>query len=879
MPRNGRRLIEDYLPIEDVSREASREKSIRKGHISTLHLWWARRPLVACRAAVFAALVPADFWLEVSTDASPDQEADTPLDQRTVRKFNRAAAGQFIKELCLYPGNPKAINQACEYILEAHAAKLTRELGTPVSVADIREGRHPRPRVLDIFAGGGSIPLEALRLGCETHALELNPVAYLIELCTLVYPQTYGRPDPSAKGSAKGGTWAGLAAEVKHWGEVVLKRAKAELADLYPPIPDPHSLPQPMIGQASLPGMGPEGVLTLPGAYLTAVAYLWTRTVRCKNPSCWATVPLVRQTWLCKKKPKKEGKGQDRYIALRIVALRGEKRVRFELAEAASETGLGFDPAAFSKGGNATCPFCAAVADAKYVQAAGKTGAMGLQLMAVVCARPGAKGKVYLAASDTDEGRLPDEKHIQERLARLCADAEIAVPNEPINPLRPSPNARGLSGLTRYGIDNFGLLFTPRQQLLLLTLCNAVKNLARTDERGRVVASYLALLVGRIANQNCAFTVYHTGGEKIEGPMGDKKVPMVWDFPETNPFSGLTGGCDNALGWIVDVCHVLESMDRPACVQRGNATVYNDQIGYFDAVVTDPPYYDNVPYADLSDFFYVWMKRSIGHLYPEHFASELTPKKPEVTALSSCHNGDATLAKADYEAKLQAALLRANEALKPAGEIVIVYAHKTTEGWSTLVDAVRGARFVLTEAWPLKTEMTGGKVKIDKAMLASSIFLVGRKRNGAGAASYEEEARPELEQIVRERVETLWKMRIMGADLIIAAVGAGLRAFTQHARRVRQRRRSSLHGLLEGSRRLGSRSFAGKDSRRHRHAHRRRGQRQPVLCPLALHLQDGRTRRRRGHRFHLRPRRGTRQRPFLRRQGACAEEEGQVSST
>ncbi|HXG17911.1 MAG TPA: DUF1156 domain-containing protein [Methylomirabilota bacterium] len=230
MSNDDRRFIEDYLPIQAISAEASREKSVRKGHISTLHLWWARRPLVACHAAVYGALVPANRFQPVN--GSEEKRGS----------LGRANAAKFVEQLCKYPGDTRVIAEAQQHILEAHAERLTKEGGTgilPVTTEDILQGRAPRPKVLDMFAGGGAIPLEALRLGCEAYALDLNPVAHIIELCTLVYPQKYGKPDPAAKGSAKDGTWAGLAEEVRYWGNWVLEKVKAEIGDLYPPIPDP----------------------------------------------------------------------------------------------------------------------------------------------------------------------------------------------------------------------------------------------------------------------------------------------------------------------------------------------------------------------------------------------------------------------------------------------------------------------------------------------------------------------------------------------------------------------------------------------------------------------------------------------------------------
>jgi len=308
---DDRRLIEDYLPIKAISAEASREKSVRKGHISTLHLWWARRPLMACRAAVYGALVPASRFRPVN---GPEEKRAS---------LGRANAAKFVTELCKYPGNSRVIAEAERHILEAHAERLTEETGKKVTVADIRQGRAPRPKVLDMFAGGGSIPLEALRLGCEAYAMDLNPLAYIILLCTLVYPQKYGKPDSSARGmTGPPGpdgkpTWGGLAQEVRYWGEWVLKRMKAVIGDLYPLIPDPEFKGTKPIRNEELWQSSKNN--QIPPGYLIPLAYLWTRTVTCKNPSCGATVPLVRQTWL--------RKTEGRFVALKMLVPTDHKQI------------------------------------------------------------------------------------------------------------------------------------------------------------------------------------------------------------------------------------------------------------------------------------------------------------------------------------------------------------------------------------------------------------------------------------------------------------------------------------------------------------------------------------------------------------------------
>ncbi|MBA5871825.1 MAG: DUF1156 domain-containing protein [Nitrospira sp. CR2.1] len=795
---DDRRLIEDYLPIEAISAEASREKNVRKGHISTLHLWWARRPLVACRAAVYGALVPASQFVP---DNGPDNKKQS---------LGRANAAKFVTELCQYPGSPRVIQQAQEHILDAHADRLSAELAEAaktdkwpswvddfkwpreqkqVTRHDIEKGRAPRPRVLDMFAGGGAIPLEALRLGCEAYALDLNPVAHIIQLCTLVYPQKYGQPDPTARGMTgppgKDGmpTWGGLAEEVRYWGNWVLEKVRAEIGDLYPLIPDPayksNESPKPDRTLWNTP-IKKDAV---PPGYLIPVAYLWTRTVKCKNPGCGATVPLVKQTWLRKKK-----KGP--YVAAAIKPLRPSKRVSFHAVIGEREDALGFDPSDHSKGGNATCPFCGTVADLDYIKEMGWSHGLGDQALALVCIRPSKKGKVYFGADDLIAPTRIGPMNVRTRLIEFCQKTSFELPSEPIAN-QPQDSRKNTLGITvrPYGVRNFGDLFTDRQMLTLanvsIAIGGAFSEMVRSGlltPHATALTTMLALALDKMADYSNRASRWGNDDEGIANAYSRQVLTMVWDFAEASPWSGLTGSLPWAIDYIASYIEQEQYVAPRAHVMRGSATNTLPQVP-LDAVVTDPPYYDNVPYADISDLFYVWLKRSIGFLYPEHFATPITPKKHEAISDKARHGDDTEKARAAYESMMESAFRSVNGGLKPNGVLTVVYAHKTTLGWSTLVDALRRSNFTVVEAWPLDTESKGRLRGHNSSALASSIFLTAKKRAAnAGVGSYEHVVRPNLEEMVRERVATLWEQGITGADLVIASVGAGLRAFTKYER-------------------------------------------------------------------------------------------------
>ncbi|MEG3925092.1 DUF1156 domain-containing protein [Microcoleus sp. T3_D1] len=749
---NDRRLIEDFIPIKEISVEAAREKSIRKGHISTLHLWWARRPLVAARAAVFASLIAAP---------------ETPQ--------KRTALKQAMIDLCKWEAGQPTIDKARKQILEAQKLRLNLPPETPLNQV-------PPPKVLDMFSGGGAIPLEALRLGCETYAVELNPVAHIIELCTLVYPQKYGRK---------------LADEVEKWGNWVIEKVRGEIGDLYPDIKVGEVVPQ---ESEQLELFAPKVKQLTLGQNLTPVAYLWTRTVKCPNPGCGADVPLVRQTWLCKK-PKK-------YVALKVIPNHDTKRVEFEVVESATEKGLGFDPAAGSSRGTSTCRHCGTTVPTKpYIQEHGKAGRISHQLMAIVCNTSGEKGKTYLSGT-AYEKYIPNEIEIKTRLQNLVKEIGISTPDEPVKVWS------GVFNAPLYGLDTFEKLFTSRQLLSLMTFVKWVR-LAHQDmvsqgyeeEFGKAVATYLSLGVTKVANRGSNLGVYHTGRETIESPIGSGRLPMCWDFPETNPIGGSSGNYSDGLDWTIQNVRNLAEISNVAIAKRQPCQKLDISDSSLDAVITDPPYFDAVPYSDLSDYFYVWLKRSIGHLFPEHFSSPLTPKKNEATMEPSRHGGDKKKAAQAYEDLMHKAFCEASRVLKPGGMMVVVYAHKTTAGWSTLIDSLRRAKFTITEAWPLDTEQQGGLRGL-RASLASSIFLVARKREKphpnlplakvreqelsnfppyqrgteGGTGDYATEVRPFLSEIVRDRVKTLMSEGVTGADLVIACIGAGLRAYTQFDR-------------------------------------------------------------------------------------------------
>jgi putative DNA methylase len=694
-PSQGKRLIEDALPIGAINVVAQREKI---GHATThprkLHLWWARRPLAAARAAVYAALVPAE-----GRDLTPAEEA------------------AFFTALCQWGGPDAAIRRARDEVLQANGGVA--------------------PRVVDMFAGGGAIPLEAARLGCDVTAIELNPVAHLIERVMLEFPQRH----------------RGLAAEVRRWGNLWVDRAWDQLADLYPPV-------GPGVGQQTLGGEADGGRRPL--------AYLWTRTVRCPNPALPEhRVDLVRQTWLARKR--------GRAVALRPIVDRAALTVRYDVVEVSSVDALGFDPTAGTRRGRATCRVCGATLMADYVKTEGRAGRMGIAPLAAVVLKSSGRGREYLPVGDY---LLPKDDECLKRLGGL----PVGAPDEPL-PVGDTKNF----WTVEYGLTHYCDLFTPRQLTALGMLSAGIREVydeivadSRQPDRAKAIATCLALALDRALIRNNSLCGWDVGNESTMQSYARQALPMVWDFAEMNPFGGAAGDIRE---YVENSAEIIGALDRipAATVIRGSATSMPLAASSVDAIITDPPYYDNISYADLSDFFYVWLKRGIGSLYPDDLGGQLTPKRNEAVVAPYRHHGRKDEAQAFYERMMADAFAEAHRVLKPGAPLVCIYAHKTTLGWAALVDALRAAGFTITEAWPLDTEMTSA-LKADVAALASSIFLVARKRVAGAGIGSESDVMAELDGIIAERLDRLQQLGVSGSDLVIATVGAGLRALTRYER-------------------------------------------------------------------------------------------------
>ncbi|MBN1909333.1 MAG: DUF1156 domain-containing protein [Pirellulales bacterium] len=788
-----KRLIEVALPLKEVSEQSAREKSIRHGHISTLHIWWARRPLAACRAAVFASLIPdpddpecpdgfrklvmetlkSEQFRPKSPEADPSSPAPRPAPP--VEDTPRGRCLEFIKHLVRWENSNNP-----EYIVPARAL-----------IAAAHKFLHPdaqgdAPKVLDPFAGGGAIPLEALRLGCEAHAIDINPVAHLIELCTLVYPQKYGQPDSRpvpdyikrlvahnrAKKKEKGQgrplfdaqeadepppaddeiipdveiTEAEyrknpLAADVKYWGYWVLASTRSPLSRFYPVDQD---------------GRKP-------------IAYLWARTVRSPDPTADVSIPLVRQLWVCRK--------SNRKVALRMTPDPEKGKCLFDVAEGRD---IDFDPdKGTMKRGQAECPFTHAVANSRYLQAEGNAGRIGHQLMAVVTISSSRSGRQYRAASDTD-------LDVYEAASRELADflkeyGKDVVPTETLMVWS------GVFNAPLFGLNRWRDLFNQRQLLALalfqVSLKKATCHIASCHDReyAKAVSTYLGLLISKMTDWISNLTSWQPHVQCPGHVFNRQALPMVWDYAESCPLAGSSGSWESLLSVMLASLQPLRIVDRPASVVRGHAGALPFEIG-IHAVVTDPPYYDAVPYSELSDYFYVWLRRSLADIYPDVMRTPLTPKAQElVSHLGTNYPGKRKTAQ-DYEAGMATAFSETRRVLTADGIATVMFAHKTTGAWESIIASLLKAGLVVTSSWPIHTEMKTRLRGQESAALASSVTLVCRPRRIDPDAGLWDDVRQELRSVAQERLDFFWSQGIRGADFFISAIGPALSVFGKYER-------------------------------------------------------------------------------------------------
>ena len=748
--QHDRRLIEDSLPLEAISFQSAREKSIRHGHISTLHIWWARRPLAAMRAAIFAALMPA-----------PENEEEREQMHRLIGGTYNAKTEKWEGGICdwdsVKDGNSEVIQQA-QALIRKHYPDAP-------------------PKVLDPFMGGGSTGLEALRLGAEAHGVELNPVAHIIELCTLVYPQKYGQKITRVEYEARPGTLPPvehmaayvddeydanddsdpeqqsfdfdidemvnpLAEDVKRWGHWVRQRAYEEIGTLYKTTENRH-----------------------------VAAYLWARTITCHNPQCKAKMPLLRQYWLARTKSKR--------LSLKPIVDTQNKTIEFTVVE---NNEIDFDPTnGTMKSGSVTCLVCNTSADGSYIREEAVAERMGQMLIGVVEVSEDETGKFYRSPTEQD---LDNYHTATQQLEAFIDQNPDSVMVGQISDIRPSSNARGISGLTRYGILNFNELYNNRQMLVLQKFGEIISEAAQKieeiyadQEYAKAVATYLSLALDKVADYNSRVSTWDSTRESMRNTFPRQAIQMVWDYAESNPFSGSSGDWSNAFNWIErTIIHTSLASDNPAKLINGDATrlPYNDEYR-LNAVITDPPYYDSVPYADLADFFYTVLRSSLTELYPDQFVTPLTPKSSEI--IEHARRGDE--AQNFYEKQMTKAFSEANRVLDTHGVMAVVFAHTSTTAWETLLNSLLSAGLVVTASWPLHTEMSTRLRARGNASLASSIFIVCRKRVAETDGIYDD-VRPLMKARIKERLDYFWKQGIRGADFFISAIGPAVEVFGQY---------------------------------------------------------------------------------------------------
>jgi len=726
-PTPKRKLIEVGIPLKTINEESAREKSIRHGHPSTLHLWWARRPLAAARAVLFAQLV--------DDPSSHPERFPTDEDVAAERKRLHGIMEQLV------------VWENCnneELLAQAHKEILNSTDGNP-------------PPILDPFAGGGTIPLEAQRLGLEAHASDLNPVAVLIDKALIEIPPKFaGRPpvSPEIGRDQLAHAWpktTGLVEDVRRYGQWIRDEAEKRIGHLYP--------------KAKLPN----------GSDATVIAWVWARNVTCPNPACGIAMPLVRSWWLSKKK------GQEAFVVPSVAAGRVYFTISHDLRKAPSDESDG----TVGRTG-ASCIGCGASVELNYVRAESRAKRMGQQLMTTVAESN--RTRIYLAPT-------PDQ----------AAAANVDEPDDvPEGELFDWP---GRINVVRYGMTEFKTLFTNRQLVALTTFSDLVAEArqqiladafdAGMDEGERLeaggngaaayadaVATYLGLGVSRLADIANALCRWENTKTQIRNLFSRQAIPMVWDFAESTPFGQAAGSYTVSLNSIAKAIHAAGPVPGEA---RQASASDRSLDGYL--ISTDPPYYDNIGYSDLSDFFYVWLRRSLRPIHPELLSTMLVPKAEELVA-NPYRYGGKDGAKEFFERGFREVFARARASALPDYPITVYYAFKQSEtteggeastGWETLLEGMLGSGWSVTATWPLRSELSNRMLGQGTNALASSIVLALRPRPADAPRTDRRRFIAMLKSELPRALRELQQGAIAPVDLPQAAIGPGMAVFSRYS--------------------------------------------------------------------------------------------------
>jgi putative DNA methylase len=714
----NRKLIEVAMPLEAINRESSREKAIRQGHPSTLHLWWARRPLSACRTVLFAQLVDDPSSRPDKFPTLKDQEEERNRLLEMVERLSRWES----------MGDHTFLNQVHKEIKNSFVGEI--------------------PSVFDPFAGGGSIPLEAQRLGLRTFASDLNPVAVLLNKALIEIPPSWIGLSPVAPGrSDERLSWpsaTGLAYDVKYYGEIVLKKVKEKIGDNYPVVANSE------------------------GHEVDVVAWIWARTVTCPSPACGVQMPLARSFWLRK----------DSKHSIWIKPVLKNSKFKYEIIS--SGKGPDLEGTVSRTGG--ICLACGANVTLKYIREQGKKIGLSVDLMAIIAT--GIGEKVYLP---------PDS--VQTEASQVKKPENIPTETLPINPRDfKTPN---------YGLTTFASLFTNRQLLALTSFSDeiiAIQNqieiealntgLSREDARKYAVdvVTYLTLALGRCADYNSSICTWHFGRQTIRNTFARQAIPMTWDFAETNILGGATGNWTGQINWIFKVLENLNA-GKHGVVRHLSAT--DLELPLNSVVSTDPPYYDNIGYADLSDYFYIWIRRTIQKNYPELMSTLMTPKTEELVATPYRFGGNKEKAEVFFEDGFIKTFKNIKKNHDPSVPMTVFYAFKQSEdddsgtastGWETMLKAILAAGFSIDATWPIRTELSTRMIGSGKNALASSIVLACRVKSGGEEAATRRNFLSTLKSELPIALRTLQQASIAPVDLAQAAIGPGMSIYSRFAK-------------------------------------------------------------------------------------------------